>query len=409
MSAAIVALTMLLWGGGGAGAPALAQENGAALLTTFTVAPSPTVTPTPNATATASAALFTVGRAELVSRYPAGVEYVFEGSSAAGDIERVQVIWWTNTGTPERSPLRWDAEQGVWTFFDRLYSPPWYQIHYRFRAVDSQDNIYETPEQVSEYADNTRKWLRRENDDIIVLMFGARDSLVDDLFWSAAASILRLEDAFGFSLDYKPYVVVMPDQASFQEWQEHPDPYLAGLTLQELGYTIQTLQWGETDLVHTTIPHELTHIFQGFVRKARDLPTWLIEGNATYFEPTQQYDYERRVRDAAAWLPTLQRDMTANETGPDGRNRWTYDVGYTFIKYWIDNYGWESHRAFWEAQKTMNFRAALEAATGVTFEELENGWRTWLGAGGPAPTLIPLPTMPPLPTSPPMPTLPSSS
>ena len=390
------------------GTPSAAQ--GGALIPTLTPSPVPTatLTPTPNPTATAAAAYFTVEQAELVSLYPRGVEYVLKVRSSAGQIERARVSFWTNEGHATSQPLEWDAGRGAWVYFDRMFSPPWFQIHFRFRAMDSVGNFYETEEQVQEYADPTREWVRRENEQIVVLLFGARKSLADDLFASANAAITRLEDAFGFSLDYKPYVVVMPDAQSFQEWQEYAEEYLAGLTLSSMGYTIQTLQWGEQDLVYTTVPHELTHIFQGYIAEAWDIPAWFTEGHATYFETVQQYDYEARVRRVASHpdFPTLRRELSIDQPGPDGGNRWIYDLGYTFVKYWIETYGMESHRIFWQAQVTMDFHEALEFATGRSFEELENEWRRWIGAPGPAPTLWPTPTLMPFPTAPPMPTLP---
>jgi len=115
------------------------------------------------------------------------------------------------------------------------------------------------------------------------------------------------------------------------------------------------------------------------------------------------------VRDIA-WhpdFPTLQADIWPDRDGPDGRSRWAYDIGYTFIKYWIDTYGMESHRRFWQAQVTMNFQDAMAYATGRSFAELEAEWRRWIGAPGPVPTLIPSPTMPPFPTAAPMATWPS--
>jgi hypothetical protein len=159
------------------------------------------------------------------------------------------------------------------------------------------------------------------------------------------------------------------------------------------------------------VPHELTHIFQGFIEEARDIPGWFTEGHATYFEPVPQYDYEARVRAMVNMpgFPTLADNFDPGRNGPDGRNRLGYDMGYTFIKYWIDNYGWESHRVFWQAQVKLDFEAALQLATGPTLAGLETAWRRWLGATGAAPTLIPTPTFPPFPTARPMPTLPGSA
>ncbi len=396
----LAAGALLLPGVGGRLLPAGAL--GAISTLTPTPEPSPTAIPTADPTATAAAALFSIEQAAMISRYPDGVEFVFSGSSSAGSIARVQVITWTRDGGRTSMNLEWDAARGAFVHFDRRFSPPWVEINYRFRASDSAGNRYESADLRAEYADNTRKWLRAEDENVVVLMFGARQSLMDDLFTSAAQAMFVLEDAFGFQLDYKPYVVVMPDQASFEEWQEYPDPYLAGQTFSAQGYTIQTLQWGEGDLINATIPHELTHIFQGFIAEAWDVPAWFTEGNASYFEPVPQYDYEQRVRNVAGHpdFPTLQSNISTEYPGPDGRNRWVYDIGYAFMQYWIQTYGWDSHRAFWQAQTTQDFETAMALATGVSFADLENAWRTYIGAPGAAPTLIPLPTLMPFPTAP---------
>ena len=127
-----------------------------------------------------------------------------------------------------------------------MHQSPWFEITYTFRIRDAAGNAYETEELKAEYADNTRKWVRRENDQVIVPMTGARESLADDLFAIASAAILRLEDAFGFSLDYRPYVVVMGTPAPGM--QRPPDPPLAGQTT--TGYTVRPLL-RESDLVDT--------------------------------------------------------------------------------------------------------------------------------------------------------------
>jgi hypothetical protein len=375
------------------------------------VIPTPTATAIPpaNPVATAQASLFTLEEASLISNYPTGVTFRVRVASSAAEIESIRVRIWTRDSTPESAPLTWDEAAQAYTYFDRLFEPPWFEISYSFRIRDRAGNILETETFTSEYADETRTWTRRENDDVIVLITGGGKGLADDLFASSSNAIRRLEDAFGISLDYNPYVVVM-DQASFEEWQEHLDPSLAGLTYGTRGYTVQTLTFGQSELVDATVPHELTHIFQGFIEEARDIPGWFTEDNATYFEPVPQYNYEARVRAMVNMpgFPTLADNFDPGRNGPDGRNRLGYDMGYTFIKYWIDNYGWESHRVFWQAQVKLDFEEALQLATGQTLAGLETEWRRWLGATGAAPTLIPTPTFPPFPTARPMPTLPGS-
>ncbi|MBN1965969.1 MAG: hypothetical protein JW910_15070 [Anaerolineae bacterium] len=372
--------------------------------------PTATVTPTPDPTATAAAALFTVSQAELVSHYPDGVEYIVRASSSAGTIARVQVTWWLTASVRESHTLDWDEEREAFVWFDRMFQPPWFEVSYLFRLTDSAGNRYTTAELADEYVDPNpeRDWIRRENDQVIILMLGARPALADDLFAIAARNIEVLTDRFGYGLDFRPYIVVVPDQATFDEWREYVDINYLGFAFWDRGYTIQRLDQGEDVLAFNVVSHELTHIFQNARPGPSDLPRWFIEGHASYMEDRHYYDYEARVLPVAHQIPSLEADISLDFPGPDGGGRWAYDVGFCFIKYWILHYGWDSHRAFWEAQQSMDFYEAMEAATGLPFTELELQFRAYMGAG-PAPTFVPTPTMRPFPTAPSMPTLPGSS
>jgi hypothetical protein len=77
--------------------------------------------------------------------------------------------------------------------------------------------------------------------------------------------------------------------------------------------------------------------------------------------------------------------------GPDGIGRLGYDIGYTFFKWLVQNYGLEAHHDIVEILQSPDVtrNEALEMVTGLTVEEIENEWREWLGAEGAAPTLAP--------------------
>lgn len=82
-------------------------------------------------------------------------------------------------------------------------------------------------------------------------------------------------------------------------------------------------------------------------------------------------------------------------SGPDGRVRYGYDVGYTFFKWLSDNYGLEGgHRQVMDMIREGSSRdEALETVTGMTVLEIEQAWRLWLGASIEVPRLIPTPTI----------------
>jgi hypothetical protein len=85
----------------------------------------------------------------------------------------------------------------------------------------------------------------------------------------------------------------------------------------------------------------------------------------------------------------LQGDGPGNFS-PDGRNRYAYDVGYTFWKWFVANYGLDGHRRVIELmQEGTTAIVALESVSGLSTIEMETRWREWLGASGPPPTLAP--------------------
>jgi hypothetical protein len=141
------------------------------------------------------------------------------------------------------------------------------------------------------------------------------------------------------------------------------------------------------------VPHEIAHLYQSEFT-LMTAGSWFIEGNATFFELNQQYDYEASVRElaAAGRLPALLADTGPGVSGQNARRG--YDIGYTFWKWFVDNYGLDGHRELIQTLKRGTSRdAALEAVTGLTLDEIESRWRVWLGASPVPPTLVPTPTM----------------
>jgi len=201
--------------------------------------------------------------------------------------------------------------------------------------------------------------------------------------------------AWGDLLPYKPRAILFGDRDAWLEWRVGlSNPRVIGQTSDDWGGTAQVLSGGDlVDMAYGTVPHEVAHLYQAaFTIMAPG--SWFIEGNATFFELNQQYNYEASIRELAASgrLPAL---LTGTGPGVSGQNaRRGYDIGYTFWKWLVDNYGLDGHRAVIELlDKGMQQNAALEAVTGLTAQEIESRWRVWLGASETPPTLFPTPTL----------------
>jgi hypothetical protein len=353
--------------------------------------------------ASASDVEWMVGEVMFQSNYPAGFEFTAQISSSAGPIVRGRVIWSHAPGTQRSRPVevddaglvhaRWDA-----TGADAV--PPWVGLTYYFDVGDAEGNSFKTEPQYAEYENPSRDWVRTESQDIIVFAY----ELPDDVGPLAVEAMAEQRDkyraAWGDVLPYKPRAILFGTRRAWEEWQiTTVNPAVIGITSDDWGGTAQVVSGGNLyDLAYGTVLHEVGHLYQA-AYTIMTPGSWFIEGNATFFELSQQYDYAGRVRSLAASgdLPAL---LQGTGPGVSGRNaRRGYDIGYTFWAWLTENYGLEGHRQLIELLDTgLRRNEAIETVTGISVQEVESQWRVWLGASPVAPTLIPTPTMLVFPT-----------
>jgi hypothetical protein len=225
---------------------------------------------------------------------------------------------------------------------------------------------------------------------------------------------------WGEALPYRPRIVLFGDFDAWTEWQTEPNSsggVRVGLTLDEWGVIVQVVyplqdQASLNDLAYATVVHETEHLYQRefmwATRDMYDIPSWLMEGDATFFQLYQDYDYLGHVQEMAAG-GTLPRLLTVNPSdaprtdGPNPRDG--YDIGYAFFV-WLQEKsdGLDAERQLMKLlAEDVPFFDALEQVTGMTVDEIERDWRVWLGASPDAPELIPTwtPSFPVVITPPP--------
>lgn len=356
--------------------------------------------PGPGSSAGASDADVTWTATDLTfeSRYPDGFAFTARITSSAGPIVRGRVIWSHVPGTQRSRPVEIDPVTGqlsaAWNVGVGDAVPPWVGITYYWDVGDAQGNSFQTAPQYAEYEDASREWLRTESDDIIVFSTGLPPEVNALAVAAMAEQRETFRAAWGDLLPYKPRAILFGSRTAWNEWQVGvQNSSVIGLTSDDWGGTAQVVAYGNhTDLAYGTVLHEVAHLYQAeFTFMVAG--TWVVEGNATFFERNQMYDYEATVRSLAVSgrLPVLLQGTGPGVSGRTARRG--YDVGYTFFKWLTDTYGLEAHRAFIELLgQGVGRNQALEAVTGLAADEIESRWRVWLGASAVAPTLIPTPT-----------------
>lgn len=350
-------------------------------------------------TPTPAGVTWTVGDLLFESRYPEGFAFRAAIASSAGPIVRGRVIWSHVPGTQRSRPIevdpvsgtlraRWDAGVG-----DSV--PPWVGVTYWWDVGDAAGNSFQTEPVYVEYADESRPWLRTESDDIIVFSTGLPEAANQLTMEAMAAQRETYRAAWGDLLPYKPRAILFGDRATWAEWRGVTSGAVIGLTSDDWGGTAQVVaSYGNlNELAYGTVLHEVAHLYQAAFTLMTP-GTWLIEGNATFFEIDRQYDYLGTVRTLArsGQLPVL---LDGSGPGVSGRSaRRGYDIGYSFFVWLTETYGLEAHRTFVALlDRGIGRNAALEAVTGLPAQEIESRWRVWLGASPIVPTLIPTPTL----------------
>lgn len=344
-----------------------------------------------------STATWTVGELSFESRYPRGFVFTAEISSSAGPIVRGRVIWSHAPGTQKSRPLEIDPVTGrliaTWEPGPGESAPPWLGLTYVWSVGDVAGNSFETEPRYAEYADNSRSWIRSESDDVIVFSQGLPPEVNDLTLAAMAQQRETYRAAWGDLLPYKPRAILFGDRQAWDEWQVGvSSARYAGLTRSEWGGTVQRGTASDLrQLAYGTVLHEIAHLYQDAFT-VMPAGSWFTEGNATFFELERYYDYEGAVRAlaAAGELPAL---LDGAGPGVSGRNaRRGYDIGYTFWKWLVNNYGLDGHRELVTLiDRGVRRNVAIEQVTGLPLAEVERRWRVWLGALPIPPTLIPTP------------------
>lgn len=359
-----------------------------------------------------------IGETTAISNYPRGMTFrtkidVAEGREVSsvtffirylhGSGERVQATY--DSDADEWVAIAWDGGDG---------QPAWTHFNFFWRVHDSNGDSFETEPATTIYSDPTREWYRVETEYVIFYWFGTDEVDPETVARNTAIAVAATEprriEGFGGPLGYKPVGVGYPTYETFGEMQGsgQANSNAAGYTSNELGMTVQTFSiptdsWFERQknciyltpaserteasringLVNGVIPHEIAHLYQ-FQYGGAVGPTWWSEGQADYFSYAAGL-YDNRLRHLATLqtIPSLNgNDIGSNNFEADGCYALAYDVGVSFINWLLSNYGGiETHHEIVQLYHRGGYTLipALEEATGVSFFDLENQWRAYLG------------------------------
>ncbi len=331
---------------------------------------------------------FTVTRNEATSNFPDGISFFLEAESETPivDLELNYHVPGTETLSVElpsfpAGTTSLDIEQPVSLNAGEL--PPGLDVLYHWRITDANGDVSETAEQMVSWVDSRYSWTPLEGDRVTVYAYGMAPDFQRATLDSAERTIDRLHNAYGFEPDQPIRLWAYANKDDlYGALAPNSEPWIAGSAYPHLHLIMAILPDGDYDELARVVPHEITHQVEHQVtfNPFNSPPLWLNEGLAVYWQETGRdrfYTYALQIasEDGVPPLRTLNGGFDYN---PDGALV-SYALSLSVAIYILDTWGDEGMANLLATfREGVTYEQAVEQGLGVTFDELDQGWRAYL-------------------------------
>ncbi len=301
-----------------------------------------------------------------------------------------------------RQPVEFESGTEVIASFtwgtSRITVAPSSPIFFYWVLEDEQGNKFTTPEELVYYDDLRFPWMEISDPELVVRWYEGSDAFGQFIYEAARQSLTLMEEQTGEELSFPIFVLVYANKEDFASWHFYIDDWVGGQAFTPLGITTEIISpYSSPDWILDVIPHEIAHLFfyQVMDSPFASWPSWLDEGLAQYYEATDPLPALERVAAAArggTLLPLISL------TGGFGRDpdqvRLSYDESLSVVIFILETWGEAGLQSLIEVFQTgENSRPAIETALGLTWEEFEAGWISWMGIPAtPKPSPVPIAT-----------------
>lgn len=307
-----------------------------------------------------------------------------------GDISTTRQPVEFESGAEVVASYTWDTS--------RITVAPSSPIFFYWTLEDEQGNKFTTPEELVYYDDLRFPWMEISDPELVVRWYEGSDAFGQFIFDAARQSLTRMEEQTGEELTFPIFVLVYANKEDFASWHFYVDDWVGGQAFTPLGITTEIISpYSSPDWILDVIPHEIAHLFfyQVMDSPFASWPSWLDEGLAQYYEATDPLPALERV-EAAARVETLLPliSLTGSFGSDPDHVRLSYDESLSVVIFILETWGEAGLQSLIEVFQTgENPRPAIETALGLTWEEFEAGWISWMGIPAtPKPSPVPIAT-----------------
>lgn len=291
----------------------------------------------------------------------------------------------------------------TWDFHRSGSLPPGTRIWWRWHATLESDESWVAPLAWVTFEDDRHDWQTVEQGQITVHWYEGDQDFGLEMLQAAVEAQARLTADPGANLEKALNLYFYATPEELRDALVFSQRWAGGIAFPDY-YTI-LIGAGPNDQVwgRKTVAHELMHlvVHQLAFNCWGDLPTWLDEGLATWAEggldPGQQEALDKAItEDKLISLRSLGSGFSAHSS----RASLSYAQSYSVVVFLIDKYGREKMLDLLAVfREGASYDGALEQIYGFDTDDLEDLWRTSVGAGprptgvAPAGTSTPVPTL----------------
>ena len=230
------------------------------------------------------------------------------------------------------------------------------------------------------------KWKVYKAPHFDVYYYPASEPFLDDVVSDAESAYVRISKELDHELRFRIPLVIYKTHGEFEETNiaQEELPEAVGAFAEPIQNRMVLPIDQPPDKLYKLISHELTHIFQyslffeGYIGRAlrARIPTWLIEGMASYFGQDEDNLDRMAIRDAVVnnYIPPLQY--------LDQLSYLNYRFGHAVFDYMEKEYGKEGVRSFiYEYRKVLlsgNIQKAIKEAFGIEIETFDRNFNRYL-------------------------------
>lgn len=331
-------------------------------------------------------------------------EVVIESPVEIAEVE----LYWHAVGDPELT-----AEYPSFTPGNRValqhdvnltfqYLPPGLDIIYFWRAIDVEGNTTDSDEQLLFYMDDGPDWESLSNGLVTLWWYSGNDDFAEDIVGTANRTIEALAERFDVTADEPIRMVIYGNNGDFMDaLPPNSADWIGGQAHPSLNLIVAMIApgGGVEREIRRMIPHEVSHLIlhQATENPWNSPPQWLDEGLSVYNQETPDRDLPDILDDAVEDGELIPVRALGSSFPVDPEQAYlSYAESHSIVTYIIEELG-EDEMAELIAifRDEVSYDTAVEDALGLTVEELDEDWKTWLGYEGDRPVTGNSPDAPP--------------